>query len=310
LGDRHQGREGRRVSRRSGATRTRDGQEPRDLLFPDASNDRLLANLRAGTPSLCAYVFSHPNLVEVAGQAGFDCVMADLMFTAHDWDQVANLVRAARPSGVSPMIRVQAYPWGADGVDRRSVADAARVLALGATSVTVSVSSVAEVRELMRLRTDWHRLIHLRRFLGAHDFPAYARRVQEGTLVVPTVESEGGLRDLERIFAVEGVRLVWLAAGDLTKILGVPFQYEHPKMLRLVERAVALARRHAAGVMYNVGLDSPDLEALARTARRILGLGVQVVGVGAVEWHLQMALEQIRRAVRAAPPGRPRKERT
>ena len=295
---------GARVSRRS------DGHEPatRDLLFPDESNDRLLANLKAGTPSLCAYVFSHPNLVEVAGFAGFDCFMADMMFTAHDWDQVANLVRAARASGISPMIRVQGYPWGATGIDRRAVADAARVLSLGATSVTVSVSSVAEVRELMRLRSDWHRLIHLRRFLGAREFPAYARQVQQGTLVVPTVESEGGLRDLERILALDGVRLVWLAAGDISKILGVPFRYEHPKMLRLVERAVTLGRRHGAGIMYNVGLDSPDFDALSRTARRILDLGVQVVGVGAVEWHLQMALQQIRGAVLGPSPAKPRRE--
>jgi 2-keto-3-deoxy-L-rhamnonate aldolase RhmA len=90
---------------------------------------------------------------------------------------------------------------------------------------------------------------------------------------------------------------VWLAAGDISKILGVPFQYEHPKMLRLVEKAVATAARHGAGVMYNVGLDSPDFESLGRSARRILDTGVQVVGVGAVEWHAQMALERIRRDV-------------
>jgi hypothetical protein len=46
--------------------RRSDGHEPatQDRLFPDESNDRLLANLKAGTPSLCAYVFSHPNLWE------------------------------------------------------------------------------------------------------------------------------------------------------------------------------------------------------------------------------------------------------
>ena len=42
------------------------------MLFPDPSTDRLLANLDAEQPSLCAYVFSHPNMVEVAGLAGID----------------------------------------------------------------------------------------------------------------------------------------------------------------------------------------------------------------------------------------------
>jgi 4-hydroxy-2-oxoheptanedioate aldolase len=264
------------------------------LLIPTESNDKLLANLKQGTPSLCAYVFTHPNLVEVAGLAGFDCFMADMMFTAHDWDSIAHLIRAARGTGISPMIRVQAYPW-AEGIDRRTVSDAARALSLGATSVTVSVSSKEEVKMLLGLGSDWHRLIHLRRFSAAEEFPEFVRQVQEGTLIVPTIESEGGLRDLEEIFAMDGIRLVWLAAGDLSKILGVPFKYEHPKMLELVEKAVRLGDRYGAGVMYNLGLDSPDFDSLAASARRFFDLGVKVVGVGAMEWHLQMALEHIKR---------------
>lgn len=264
------------------------------MLFPSESNDRLLANLEAGRPSLCAYVFSHPNLVEVAGQAGMDCFMADMMFTALDWDAIANLVRAGRGSGISPIIRVQAFPW-ASGVDRRTVSDAARALALGATAVTVSVGSKEEVRELAGLRDDWHRLIHLRRFNRAEEFPEFNARTRAGTLVIPTVESEGGLRDLDEILAVDGIRLVWLAAGDVTKILGVPFQYDHPKALRLLEQAVETGQRHGAAIMYNMGLDSPDFDAMAESAKRYFDLGVRVVGLGAMEWHMQMALQQIRR---------------
>src|SRR5438093_1226633 len=241
------------------------------MFFPTDTGDRLLANMRSGKPSLCAYVFSHPNLVEVAGLAGFDSFMADMMFTALDWDQIAQLIRAARGTGIAPLIRVQAYPW-ADGVDRRTISDAARALALGATAVTVSIASLEQAQDLVRLRSDWHRLIHLRRFPTAADFPAFARRVAEETLIVPTIESEGGLRDLEAIFALEGIELVWLAAGDISKILGVPFQYEHPKMLALIERAVRLGERHGAGVMYNLGLDSPNFEAVIASARRFFEL--------------------------------------
>jgi 2-keto-3-deoxy-L-rhamnonate aldolase RhmA len=263
------------------------------MFFPTDAGDRLLANLHSGTPSLCAYVFSHPNLVEVAGLAGIDCFMADMMFTALDWADIAALIRAARGTGISPLIRVQAYPWS-DGIDQRTVSDAARALALGATAVTISIASCAQMQALLRLRSDWHRLIHVRRFPTAADFPDFAHRVAQETLIVPTIESEGGLRDLEAIFALDGVQLVWLAAGDLSKLLGVPFQYEHPTMLALLERAVRLGERYGAGVMYNLGLDSPDFGAMAASARRFFDLGVRVVGLGAVEWHLQMALSALR----------------
>lgn len=264
------------------------------MLFPTPATDRLLHNLDAGLPSLCAYVFSHPNMVEVAGVAGIDAFMADMMFTAHDWDNIAHLIRAARGTGISPLIRVQAFPW-ATGTDRRTVSDAARALALGATAVTVSVNSKAEVQELMGLRDDWHRLIHLRRFATADEFPEFNAKTRDGTLIVPTVESEGGLRDLDEILAIDGIRLVWLAAGDITKILGVPFKYDDPKVMRLLENAVKTGERHGAAIMYNMGLDSPDFDAMAASARRYFDAGVRVVGLGAMEWHIQMALQQIRR---------------
>ena len=47
--------------------------------------------------------------------------------------------------------------------------------------------------------------------------------------------------------------------------------------------------------MYNMGLDSPDFDAMADSARRYFDVGVRVVGLGAMEWHMQMALQQIRR---------------
>jgi 2-keto-3-deoxy-L-rhamnonate aldolase RhmA len=264
------------------------------LLFPNEETDRLLSNLKRGNPSLCAYVFSHPNMVEVAGIAGIDCFMADMMFTAHDWDNIAHLIRAARGTGISPMIRVQSFPW-TDGTDRRTISDAARALALGATAVTVSVSSAQEVRDLSELKNDWHRQIHLRRFWTAEEFPDYAEKTRAGTLIVPTVESEGALNELDEILSVDGIELVWLAAGDVTKILGVPFKYEDPKVMRLVENAVKTAERNGAAIMYNMGLDSPDFESMAATAKRLFDMGVRVVGLGAMEWHMQMALEQIRK---------------
>jgi hypothetical protein len=89
---------------------------------------------------------------------------------------------------------------------------------------------------------------------------------------------------------LEGIELVWLAAGDISKILGVPFQYEHPKMLALLEQAVRLGERYGAGVMYNLGLDSPHFDAM-----------IASVGVDAVEWHLQMALEYMRAQTLGAP---------
>jgi hypothetical protein len=107
-------------------------------------------------------------------------MMADMMFTALDWEQIAQLIRAARGTGIAPLIRVQAYPW-ADGIDRRTISDAARALALGATAMTVFISSLEQTQEILRLRAAWHRLIHLRRFPSAADFSVFTDRMAAET---------------------------------------------------------------------------------------------------------------------------------
>ena len=81
----------------------------------------------------------------------------------------------------------------------------------------------------------------------------------------------------------------------MTKILGVPFKYEDPKVMRLLERAVNTAEQNGASIMYNMGLDSPDFDSMAAAAKRLFNVGVRVVGLGAMEWPMQMALEHIRK---------------
>ncbi|GIT01576.1 MAG: hypothetical protein CM1200mP27_02010 [Chloroflexota bacterium] len=66
--------------------------------------------------------------------------------------------------------------------------------------------------------------------------------------------------------------------------------------MRLLERAVNTAEQNGASIMYNMGLDSPDFDSMAAAAKRLfLKSGVRVVGLGAMEWHMQMALEHIRK---------------
>jgi len=58
---------------------------------------------------------------------------------------------------------------------------------------------------------------------------------------------------------------------------------------------VKTAAKNGAAIMYNMGLDSPDFDSMAAAAKRLFDLGVRVVGLGAMEWHMQMALEHIRK---------------
>ena len=53
------------------------------MLFPTEETDRLLANLKSGKPSLCAYVFSHPNMVDVARHTSAHVAQPDKTYGFH-----------------------------------------------------------------------------------------------------------------------------------------------------------------------------------------------------------------------------------
>ena len=45
-----------------------------------------------------------------------------------------------------------------------------------------------------------------------------------------------------------------------------------------------------------------DFDSMAAAAKRLFNVGVRVVGLGAMEWHMQMALEHDRKQAEAALP--------
>jgi hypothetical protein len=73
--------------------------------------------------------------------------------------------------------------------------------------------------------------------------------------------------------ALDGIQLVWLAAGDITKILGVPFQYELsiPNILISVEEGQLLTQSGFVFGQYRrsdtIGLLRPGLASAAPCKR-------------------------------------------
>ena len=69
-------------------------------------------------------------MIQTIAAAGFDYVVVDQMYGGISWRDAAETSRAARLSGISPIMRLQAEPWAV--VDNKQVAvDAGRALSLG-----------------------------------------------------------------------------------------------------------------------------------------------------------------------------------
>lgn len=213
-----------------------------------------------------------PRLTEVMALAGIDVLLIDQMFCPTDWETVASMVRAARNFGMDTMVRVQGFPW-LDRTDHRMAVDAVRALGVGATGVMASVATVEEAEQLLEVSKDWHRDIHLHRF-GDEDFGDFAEQVEAECIVMPMIESESALEHIDQIVALPGLRALSLGMTDISRMVGHPFEYEHPEVERVVDSAVASARRHGIAIGANLGYRySRSLDDMAARMNRMVEQG-------------------------------------
>jgi 2-dehydro-3-deoxyglucarate aldolase/4-hydroxy-2-oxoheptanedioate aldolase len=220
-------------------------------------------------------------------QAGFEFVFIDLEHTCFGLDRVAELIRAARATGIVPLVRVpQAeYAW------------VARVLDLGAQGVIVPrVDTAQQAADIVSWTHHPPRGIRGFGGVGAQTdgVPTRPRdlldHLHEHTMVVIQLERGRAIAAADEIAAVPGVDVLCLGYMDLSVDLGVPGEMDHPRMVASIERMIAAAR--ARGIA--AGIISPDLAAVSAWVRR----GIRFVSYSADGFLLARAAAEAAAAVR------------
>ena len=222
------------------------------------------AKLKAGEAIIGPIVgFTSPQLVEVAGRAGFDFVFIDCEHGAIGLDECENMVRAADVVGLSTIVRVP----------ENNPQQILRYLDLGAHGVQVPHVTT---------RDDALRAVDASKYapqgsrgmgggraadygLGAltgEDFLAFAN---QHTWVSAMIEDREGIRNLDQILSVEGLDIIAIGPNDLAASLGFAGQVSHPEVQRTIDEIVAQGR--AAGKAVGVGGNS-DAESVRRNILR------------------------------------------
>src|SRR3954462_3899722 len=222
------------------------------------------AKLKAGEALIGPIVgFTSPQLVEIAGRAGFDFVFLDCEHGAIGLDEVENMVRAADLVGVSTIVRVP----------ENNAAQILRYLDLGAHGVQVPH---------MTTKDDAQRVVDATKYapqgsrgmgggrasdygLGPFSGEDYLAFANQQTWVSGMIEDLEGIRNLDQILTVEGLDLSAIGPNDLAGSLGHPGQMNHPEVQRTIDEIVAQAR--AAGKAVGVG-GNPDAEGVRRNILR------------------------------------------
>jgi 4-hydroxy-2-oxoheptanedioate aldolase len=228
---------------------------------------KVKAKLSRNEPALITTLhFIDPTLYEMTSLMGFDGIWMDLEHHHYSVETAANLMRAARV-GASDII---ARP--AKGEFMRM----ARLLEAGAQGIMYPrCESAAEAAELVR----WAKFAPQgERGVDSANADApycsapigpYLRNANENTLVIVQIESPKAVRAVDAIAKVPGVDVLMMGPGDLSVLSGVPYQFDHPILLRARERIARAAKR--AGIHWGTVSSGPD------HTRTLLELGARFI---------------------------------
>ncbi len=181
-----------------------------------------------------------PDLVEIAGLAGFDYCIIDTEHGPGNPESIQHMLRAAELRGITPVVRIP----------DTAPTTVLRTLDVGAAGIQApQVNSPQAAKDLVRSAKyfpDGERGACLTRSSRYGFVPGVAEYFGEAnreTLVIVHCENREGLACLDEIASVDGVDVVFVGPYDLSQSFGIPGQIYHPVMKEAVAKALSATKR-------------------------------------------------------------------
>jgi 2-keto-3-deoxy-L-rhamnonate aldolase RhmA len=254
-------------------------------------------------------VLDSPEVVETLAFAGMDFIKIEMMFSSTDWNRAAHMIRAAKGAGIAPLIRLPCNPWVTKGEDQHLAVDVTRAFGIDAMGVVFSPDTQKEVEKALEVGRDYHHSIHICRFADRFadaqaKFGTFEKEVAGETLIMPLIESEGAVRNIADILSVEGLKTALLGFSDLSVMLGHPFQYEHPEVWRLCDKAANIAEKHGVILGGNTGYHVQTPEDIGKRIKRMYDHGIRIFVCHTTGSLLQIFIRDIIRSATAELGGK------
>jgi 4-hydroxy-2-oxoheptanedioate aldolase len=182
-------------------------------------------------------------IARLAATAGFDSLYVDLEHSSLSLETTSQICIAALNVGIAPFVRVPQLEM------------VGRILDGGALGIIVpDVRTMGQAREAVKAAK--YPPLGERGFATAlphFDFRSPPAReaypaLDAATMVIVQFESAEAIDNAEAIFAVDGVDMALFGTNDLTADLGIPGDYESPKVRDAYARAIAAAKKHGKHV--------------------------------------------------------------
>ena len=250
---------------------------------------KLRSRLAAGKAALGAWLgITDPLALEaLAADCDLDWGLVDMEHAGMGWNDLKMVMLGWKGSEVPLFIRVPSH----------DTSFLARVLDLGASGVVVPFVNTAEdaarVVAACRYPPAGTRGNAPRRVSRHYtQTAAYNATANQDVFVMVQIEHADAVRNVEEIARTPGLDAIFIGPGDLSFSLGIPLQWEHPKLQEAINTVIETGKR--AGIPVAMAVDDAPEDIHAMVKR-----GIQLPTVG-LDWgFMRTAMKQQTAAVRA-----------
>jgi 2-keto-3-deoxy-L-rhamnonate aldolase RhmA len=209
-----------------------------------------------------------PGIGHMLAACGLDFVIFDMEHGRCDLSLLAEMVASCRGSDIVPIARVPDVAY----------APLSRALDVGARGIMVprveSRQQAEDIVSQLKYAPQGRRgvalgIAHDLYRAGGSDFFA---STNEEIAVILLLETERAFHNLDEIISVPGVDVAWIGHYDLTVSMGIPAQFEHPRLLAAMDELVSVCRRH--------GVAPGFLPPSAESAVRWINKGFRAISLG------------------------------
>ncbi len=194
---------------------------------------------------------STPAIAEIMVRSGFEWVVVDLEHSVTTISEAGELIRVIDLAGSTPLVRVTS----------NSPDQIKRVMDAGAHGVLIPMVNSRQDAEVA-VQSLYYPL-RGRRGVGlgrAHEYGAkfddYCRWLECDAVLIVQIEDAEAVQNLEAILSVDGVDAYIIGPYDLSASLGIPGEFDHPRMHKVFEEIKRVAAR--AGKPGGVHVVEPD----------------------------------------------------
>jgi len=203
----------------------------------------------------------------VLNTCGYDFAFIDMEHNSMGIDTAVQIGVACQDAGVTPLVRVPGYEHYL----------ATRVLDAGAMGIVFphvdSAEQAAKLVSFCKYPPVGHRSAAGN--MSQLNFQAIPQKeatetVNNNTLLVFMLESPQAIANADAIAAVPGVDVLLIGSNDLCMEMGIPSQFDNPKLAKAMETTIAACRKHGK----HAGLGGIYDEAISR---RYIEMGMRFI---------------------------------